>query len=313
MSSTSDFSSRRASRLSLSAALGLAAILAATAPTMAQVPIVQPGAPGAPTRELSAEQAIEIADTSYSPADALFMQDMIPHHNQAVQMAALVADRTNRPELIDVAGRIDKSQKDEIEFMQQWLADRGESAPDPTAHEAMHTSHKMAGMASPEQMAELAATDGTDFDRLFLKLMIKHHEGAVKMVEELLDQPGSAYDPVLFEFTNDVTNGQEAEIERMNTLLVGLSDDPRAGLGAGFEDAEQAAMNLELVASLPKPAGFFDPANPAGLPPKPPQEGSPRSPRRGRLRARTRHDGHARRGRCRRGRRRRAGDGGRGG
>jgi uncharacterized protein (DUF305 family) len=234
---------------------------------MAQAPIIQPGAPGEVSRELRADEAIEIANTSHSPADARFMQDMIPHHNQAMEMAALVADRTNRQELIDIAGRINASQADEIEFMQQWLRDRGEHVPEPTAHDAMHTSHKMAGMASPEQMAELAESKGTGFDRLFLTLMITHHEGAVTMVEELLKQPGAAYDPVLFEFTTDVTNDQTAEIERMNALLVSLSDDPRAGLAAGFDDAGQAISNLELVASLPRPAGFFDPANPAELPP----------------------------------------------
>ena len=235
---------------------------------LAQAPIIQPGPPGSPSSELSAEEAIKIANTSYSPADAQFMRDMIPHHHQALQMAALVADRTNRPELIDVAGRINASQGDEIGFMQQWLRERGERVPDPTAHEAMHTHHTMAGMATPEQMAELAASEGTAFDRLFLKLMITHHEGAVKMVEELLELPGSAYDPVLFEFTNDVTNDQTTEIERMNALLVSLSSDPRAGLSAGLNDAGQALLNLELVASLPKSAGFVDPQNPAELPPK---------------------------------------------
>src|SRR5690606_29858217 len=163
--------------------------------------------------------AIEIANTGYSPADVRFMQDMIPHHNQAVQMAALVAERTNRPELIDVAGRINASQSDEIAFMQLWLRTRGQHAPDPAAHRAMHTTHKMAGMATPEQMAELARSRGADFDRLFLKLMIAHHEGAIRMVEDLLEQPGSAYDPVLLQFTTDVTNGQTNEIERMNALL----------------------------------------------------------------------------------------------
>ncbi len=199
-----------------------------------EVPIVQPGAPGDPARELSAEEAIEIANTRYSPDDITFMQDMIPHHNQAVQMAELVADRTNRPELVDVAGRINVSQRDEIDFMGQWLRQRGERVPDPTAHDAMQTDHKMAGMATPQQMAELAAVESTDFDRMFLQLMITHHEGAVTMVEELLEQPGSAYEPVLFEFTTDITNDQAAEIERMNALLIGLSDDPRAGLSAGL-------------------------------------------------------------------------------
>jgi len=247
--------------------LCLGAILAAVGTSgVAQVPIIQPGAPGEPARELSAEEAIEIADSGYSPADVQFLQDMIPHHHQALEMAALVADRTNRPELIDVAGRIDASQRDEIRLMQQWLRERGERVPDPTAHDAMHTDHKMAGMATPEQMAELAASRGTAFDRLFLELMITHHEGAVTMVEELLEQEGSAYDPILFEFTSDVTNSQTAEIERMNALLVSLSTDPRATLAGGFDDAGQALLNLELVASLPKPPGFFDPENPVGLP-----------------------------------------------
>ena len=215
---------------------------------------------------LDADEAIDIANTSYSPDDVRFMQDMIPHHHQALEMAELAADRTNRQELIDVAGRIDVSQRDEIEFMQQWLSERGEDVPDPTAHDAMHTSHKMAGMATPEQMAELAASKSTDFDRLFLELMIRHHDGAVKMVEELMEQPGAAYDPVLFEFTSDITNDQAAEIERMNGLLTALSDDPRAGLAAGVEDAGQAILNMALVQSLPRPPGFFDPANPLEKP-----------------------------------------------
>ena len=234
--------------------------------------ILQPGAPGLPSRVLSAEEAIDIADTSYSAADRMFMQDMIPHHHQALEMAALAPDRTNRPELIDAAGRIDASQQDEIEFMQRWLRERGEAVPDPSAHHAMHTDQLMAGMATPAQMAELAASDGTNFDRMFLELMIAHHEGAVAMVEDLLDQPGAAYDPVLFEFTNDVTNDQTNEIERMSVLLAGLSIDSRAGLAAGFEDADQTMFGLELIASLPKPAGFFDPQNPAGLSPELPED-----------------------------------------
>ena len=253
----------------------LSVILLSVAPvSMAQAPIIQPGPPGDPARKLSAREAIAIADTSYSPDDAQFIRDMIPHHHQALELADLVADRTNRPELVDVAGRIDVSQQDEIEFMQQWLRERGERVPDPNDHDAMHTDQRMAGMATPRQMADLAAAEGTDFDRLFLELMITHHEGAVTMVEELLEQPGAAYDPVLFEFTNDVTNDQTAEIERMNVLLIGLSNDPRALLSAGFDDAGQVLMNLELMGSLSKPPGFFDPQNPAGLPPEMPKEDS---------------------------------------
>jgi uncharacterized protein (DUF305 family) len=238
------------------------------APSLAQAPIVQPGAPGHQPQALSAEEAIDLAHTSYTRTDVQFLQDMIPHHHQAIEMAVLAAGRTNRQELLDAAGRINAAQTDEIAFMQSWLGERGEHVPEPTAHDAMHTSHKMAGMASPEQMAALAAADGTDFDRLFLQLMITHHDGAVTMVEELLERPGSAYEPTLFEFTTDVTNDQNAEIERMNALLVGISTDPRAGLTAGHKDAGEAMLNIELLASLPNPPGFYDPENPAGLSPK---------------------------------------------
>jgi uncharacterized protein (DUF305 family) len=183
------------------------------------------------------------------------MQDMIPHHHQALEMAALVADRTNRPELIDVAGRINASQQDEIAFMQQWLRERGERVPDPTAHARCTPSHTMAGMATPEQMAELAASARARTSTgCSSTLMITHHEGAVTMVEKLLEQPGSAYDPLLFEFTTDVTNDQLAEIERMSALLISLSADPRAGLAAGLDDAGQALWNLELAGpALPRP------------------------------------------------------------
>ncbi len=266
---------RRFTETAPAAAISSWALLGLAGAAVADAPIIQPGPPGQRVQELAADEAVKIADTSYSPDDVKFMQDMIPHHHQALEMAELVAERTNRPELIDVAGRIKVSQEDEMAFMRQWLRERGEPVPDPAAHAAMHSSHTMAGMASPEQMAQLAASKGIDFDRLFLQLMIKHHEGAVKMVEELLEQPGSAYDPALFEFTNDVTNDQAAEIERMNAILVTLSSDPRAGLAAGLHDAGQAIRNLELLASLPKPPGFFDPANPAGLPPKRPDKDQP--------------------------------------
>ena len=245
----------------------LTALLSAPfAPALAQVSIVNPGAPGQDSRKLSADEAVKIAASRYSGADAQFMRDMIPHHQQALEMAALVGTRTNSPALIAAAKRIEASQRDEIAFMQKWLAARGESAPDPQAHAGMHASHKMAGMASPAEMAALAKTGGTDFDRQFLQLMISHHAGALKMVEELLKQSGSAYDPTLLEFVNDVSNEQAAEIERMTTLLATVSSDPRTGLAAGFRDAGTAIANLRLITSLPKPPGFFDPANAVGLP-----------------------------------------------
>ncbi len=245
----------------------MALVMQAGAAWAQDAPIVQPGAPGKPSQSLAADQAIEIAKNSYSRDDVTFMQDMIPHHNQAVQMAALVAERTNSAELISIAGRIDASQADEIEFMSDWLAARGEKVPEATAHHAMHMSHDMAGMASPEEMAALAAASSTEFDRQFLTLMIDHHQGAITMVRDLLRSPGSAYDPVLFQFVNDIVNDQTSEINRMTELLAGLSTDPRAGLKAGFRDAGEAILNMDLLASLPRPAGFFDPDNPSDLPP----------------------------------------------
>ena len=234
-------------------------------------PIVNPGAPGAEPRALRADEAIALARTAYTQDDVQFLRNMIPHHQQAIDMAALAAARTNRTELLDAAGRIDSSQKDEIAFMQKWLEERSEPvAADHAAHAAAapEAHGGMKGMATPEQMSALAAANGAEFDRQFLELMIKHHDGAVEMVDELLEQPGSAYEPALFEFTRDVTNDQNAEIKRMNALLVGLSPDARAKLKAGLTDAGEAILNLTRVLSLEKPAGFVDPKNPANVSPK---------------------------------------------
>ena len=236
-----------------------------------QAPIVQPSAPGQETRDLSAEQAIQLSKTRYTQADVSFMQNMMPHHAQAVEMAELVADRTNNEEIIDIAGRIQKSQADEIDFMQDWLEERGEAIESP---HHMHMDHDMMGMATAEQMQQLANSNGVDFERQFLDLMIAHHEGAVRMVNDLLSKDGSAYDPVLYDFANDIVNDQNAEITRMNTILAGLSGDPRVGLAAGLHNAGSAIMNLTLTHSLPKPRGFFDPENPANLPPKKPSDES---------------------------------------
>ncbi|MBM0170753.1 DUF305 domain-containing protein [Altererythrobacter sp. C41] len=255
------------------ARLPLAATLLATASALAAqgAPIVQPGAPGEATKTLSAEQATQLANTAFSPADVTFMQGMIVHHQQAVDMAALVDERTNNPDIVAVAGRIDASQKDEIGFMTEWLRERNQQVSMAGMGHAHHHAG-MKGMATPEQMAQLAAANGTAFDRLFLELMIPHHMGAIDMVEELHDQPGTAYEPVMFEFTNEVVNDQQAEVDRMNTVLAGLSTDPRVALKAGFRDAGEAISNLRHVAALPKPAGFFDPENPAQLRPLKPEK-----------------------------------------
>ncbi|MBU0668795.1 MAG: DUF305 domain-containing protein, partial [Alphaproteobacteria bacterium] len=270
----------------LARALGATLLLGTSSFAFAQeAQIVLPGAPGEQSRVIGAEEALQLSDTSYAPGDVRFMQDMMVHHAQAVAMAALVEGRTNNEDIVAIAGRIDASQADEIAFMREWLETRGQSltAPggmpagmDHSAHAArgtaaaagMHADHTMMkGMATPAQMAALAAASGTEFDRQFLKLMIAHHMGAVDMVEQLHEQPGTAYDPVMFEFTNDVVNDQNTEIERMNAVAAGLSADPRATLAAGFRDAGEAISNLRLVRAMPKPAGFFDPQNPAQLRP----------------------------------------------
>ena len=272
-----------------------ALLLGASGIALAQsAPIVQPGAPGQDARILSADDAIKLASASYTAADVNFMQGMILHHQQAVEMAKLIKERTNNEEIVAIGGRIESSQADEIAFMNGWLEERGEkpvmvgmadSAMDHSAmdHSGMdHSSHgmmghgvdhsQMAGMATPEQMAKLATLEGNDFDRMFLSLMIPHHEGAVTMVEELLEQDGSAADPVLFQFVSDIESDQTAEIDRMDALLAGLSPDPRANLSPGFADAGEAIMHLRKVASLPKPSGFFNPANPADLRPPIPKD-----------------------------------------
>jgi uncharacterized protein (DUF305 family) len=237
-------------------ALGIMSI-----PVSANAPILQPGAPGEPTMELDPDTAIAIASSSYTTADVEFMQGMIVHHYQAFLMSEMATARTNNQTILDLAGRIDVSQTDEINFMKSWLDDRAQSIPDPAMHNHMH-DHKMMGMATPEQMSQLEASNSIDFDRLYLSLMIKHHDGAIDMVERLSEFPGSAYDPQLYEFVTDLENDQEVEIERMNGILIGLSDDPRAGLKAGVYDAGTAILNMKLIAELKKPTGFFDPENP---------------------------------------------------
>jgi uncharacterized protein (DUF305 family) len=267
------FAPRMFRRRSLTTAIA-ALSLFAVAQSFAQPPIVQPGAPGQPSRQISVEEASSLAGTRFTDADVKFMQDMIHHHAQAVEMVALVEGRSNREEIRTLGTRISMSQDDEMEFMRDWLRERNqpvvETMADHTAHGGAHGSHVavelMPGMISATEMTALAAASGPAFDSMFLQLMIKHHQGAVTMVDALLAQAGSAQDPVLFEFASEVKSEQNTEIERMTGMLAGFSTDPRVGLMAGFDDAGTASMNMELLASLPKPDGFFDPDNPQGLP-----------------------------------------------
>ena len=230
----------------------------------AQVPIIQPGAPGQASRVITAEEASDLAAISYSLGDIQFLRGMIPHHAQAKEMSALAEDRTNNTTVLAVAARITLSQDDEISMMQGWLREQGLEAPDQNVHH-QPGFERMKGMLSDEQMEELAASTGPEFNRLYLEYMIDHHQGALDMVEMLLDQRGSVQDPLLYEFTSDVTSDQTSEIERMDLLLASLNPDPRVGLAAGFRDAGEAALNMQIVASLPKPAGFFDPERPSGI------------------------------------------------
>ena len=244
------------------AAVGVA-FLSLTAALEAQAPIVQPGAPGEPSREITAAEASDLAGIRFTEADVRFMQGMIPHHAQALEMTALVAGRTADETMQRLAQRIELSQEDEIEMMQEWLRSRGQDVPGVDAHHAPGWE-PMPGMLTADEMDQLGAAEGVAFDRLFLELMIKHHQGAVTMVENLLDQRGAAQDSQLFAFTSDVTSDQTAEIDRMDAMLAALSPDPRVGLAAGFADAGQALWNMALVATRAKPEGFYDPHNPAG-------------------------------------------------
>ncbi len=237
--------------------------------SIAQAPIIQPGAPGQPSRQITAVEASDLTSLRVTDADVKFMQGMIMHHAQALEMSALVETRSRQQDVKLLAERIALSQADEITMMEEWLQNNNKPLSDPEADHSNHDgnhSEMMPGMISAADLASLAAADGLAFDTLFLQLMIKHHQGAVTMVERLLAQAGSAQDSVMFEFTNEVTTEQNNEIERMTAMLAGFSPDPRVNLRAGFLDAGEASMNMELLFALSKPDGFFDPANPAGLP-----------------------------------------------
>ena len=227
-------------------------------------PIIQPGAPGEPSKNLNEEDATNIANTSYIKADVNFLQGMIIHHKQAIVMSNMAENRTNNKVILELAKRIEVSQEDEINFMGSWLKERDEYETKINSHNHMDHMHiKMVGMASKIQLDKLEMSDSSDFDRLFLQLMIAHHDGALEMVKELKKYPGSAYDPILNEFVSDLVNDQGIEIERMNTIAVNISNDPRSGLSPGLYIADEAILNLELIASLKKPSGFFDPKNPS--------------------------------------------------
>lgn len=151
------------------------------------------------------------------------MQGMISHHAQALVMARWVPARTARRDLGILAERMIVSQQDEIDIMRQWLRDRGETAPDPSApHDHAGMTGPMPGMVTPTQLAQLERTRGSDFDHLFLTFMIQHHTGAVTMVDQLFSTYGAGQDDMIFKFASDVAADQTSEIDRMRAILGAL-------------------------------------------------------------------------------------------
>ena len=180
--------------------------------------VVQPGAPGEASQDVVADRPTPIAHTE---ADVAFMQGMIGHHRQALDMTALIADRTTREDFRLLGQRITVSQTDEIAMMEEWLRARGAEVPGPHAmHEA--GAVLMPGMLSAAEMEALAAATGTEFERLFLEGMIKHHGGALTMVKDLFAQPGAGQQSEIFAFASDVEADQSMEIDRMRGVLAGL-------------------------------------------------------------------------------------------
>jgi uncharacterized protein (DUF305 family) len=184
--------------------------------------VVQPDAPGKPSRTLPPSTRATLPPRSQG--DVEFMQGMIMHHSQAVEMTALIPSHTENKDLRALGARISSSQSDEIRFMRRWLAARGESlSMDMPAMPGMDMSHEkmplMPGMLSPEQMEALRNAKGAEFDRLFLIGMIQHHNGALIMVKDLFDTPGAGQDAELFNFATDADNSQRAEIRIMQSML----------------------------------------------------------------------------------------------
>lgn len=194
--------------------------------------IVQPGAPGHDGKILTPATA-GVPPREPTKADVDFMQGMIHHHSQAVEMTALMPTRTHNKRLLAFGKKISISQTDEIKFMQQWLQQRGLAVPMDMSHmdHAQGMQHMdmgnmpmMPGMLTPEQMKALAKASGPTFDRLFLTGMIQHHKGALTMVDDLFDTPAAGQDGQLYDFATDVDNTQAAEIKIMQGMLKELKE-----------------------------------------------------------------------------------------
>jgi uncharacterized protein (DUF305 family) len=200
----------------------LATSVHAQQPQSNTAPVIQPGAPGTPSRTLPPSTTGVIPQDSH--ADIEFMQGMIMHHAQAVEMTALIQSHTQNPEIRTLGARISLSQSDEMKFMKRWLLARGQ--PDSMAMPGMpdmdrngNPMHAMPGMLTPQQMEALRHANGAAFDYLFLTGMIQHHNGALVMVKDLFDNPGAGQDAELFDFATDADNTQRAEIRIMQNML----------------------------------------------------------------------------------------------
>ena len=201
-------------------AFGVSACKTASGGSSTGTRILQPGAPGQDTKTINTAQATDLSKVGHTPADVKFMQGMIGHHAQAVEMVALIADRTASEDLKRLGLRIQVSQEDEMNMMRRWLEVRGEKIPGPHAHH--EPGGFMPGMLTSEEMAQLAEAKGKEFDRLFLQGMIKHHGGALMMVDELFKSPGAGQEGDIFAFASDVDADQRMEMERMYMMLKGL-------------------------------------------------------------------------------------------
>ncbi|MFN2421197.1 MAG: DUF305 domain-containing protein [Gemmatimonadota bacterium] len=167
-----------------------------------------------PTAQASADSG----RPRYTAADVSFLSDMIPHHAQAVLMAGWAPTHNASQSVRTLSERIVVGQQDEIAFAQRWLRERGEAVPEIDPEYAHHGT-LMPGMLNAEELAQLDAAKGVEFDRLFLTFMIRHHEGAIAMVEELFRAPGAAQEEEIFRFASDVNSDQLAEIDRMTQML----------------------------------------------------------------------------------------------
>jgi uncharacterized protein (DUF305 family) len=179
--------------------------------------ILQPGAPGQETKAIDVAAATDLSKVQFTAADVKFMQGMIGHHAQAVEMTALIPSRSQNQYMKMLGQRIDVSQEDEMNMMRKWLEVRGQAIPGPHAHH--EPGGMMPGMLTAEEMTALAAAKGVEFDRLFLLGMIKHHMGAITMVDELFKTPGAGQDGEIFAFASDVDSDQRMEIDRMGAML----------------------------------------------------------------------------------------------